>query len=412
MKVKLVTKTTGALGSEYEGKSIDEIIVGIARLSSSRDVNTLFKEPEKLIRHCLLQGHYSIFEMANLGFEIETSRAIARQILRHSSLRPQEFCIDGGSKIRIKVGASIKEITIENLFKLQEEGKELPQIYYYSISDRKYLTCKIKEVFKNGIKPVYSIQGKNFNIFTTKEHKFYDGFSFKSLEEIANLKINEDNSVLSFKNSFIGTLSITSPKGVKATQIDSITYIGEKETYDLEIDNESHNYIANGVLVHNSQRYQVVPGFEDLELRLQAKNNRQSSTHKLEDKELSKPYKGHTSLKSLIDDHLLETTEIYDILLEEGVARETARLILPELATSKIILNGTIRSWLSFFNQRLHKTAQKEVRDIANAVKDLFILECPIISEGLYNFDNAENVHILDRLILEKYNVYEMCNKN
>ena len=83
MLVRLISKTTGAIGTEYEAKSIDEIIVGIARISSSRDINELFVEPEKLIRHCLLNGHYSIFEMANLTFEITTSRAMGRELLRH-----------------------------------------------------------------------------------------------------------------------------------------------------------------------------------------------------------------------------------------------------------------------------------------------------------------------------------------
>ena len=55
MQVRLIGKTTGLL--EYEEKSIDEIITGIARVSSGRDVNDLFTDADKLLRHCITNGH-------------------------------------------------------------------------------------------------------------------------------------------------------------------------------------------------------------------------------------------------------------------------------------------------------------------------------------------------------------------
>lgn len=85
MKVKLITKTIG-VDSVFSGKSLDEIIVGQARVSTSRETQELFDTPEKLIRHCILNQHWSIFELANLGFKIETTRAIGREILRHGKM--------------------------------------------------------------------------------------------------------------------------------------------------------------------------------------------------------------------------------------------------------------------------------------------------------------------------------------
>ncbi len=60
MNVQLITHTTGAIGSDYEGKTLDEIVVGIARLSTSKEGNELFKDPAKLIRHCAIEQHWSI----------------------------------------------------------------------------------------------------------------------------------------------------------------------------------------------------------------------------------------------------------------------------------------------------------------------------------------------------------------
>ena len=87
MNVKLVSKTLGA--GEFEGKSIEDMIVHNARVSSNREDK--FEAPEGLLKYCIPNGHWSIFEQGNLCFQVTTSRAIAAQILRHRSFTFQEF---------------------------------------------------------------------------------------------------------------------------------------------------------------------------------------------------------------------------------------------------------------------------------------------------------------------------------
>lgn len=89
MQAKLVTSTSGH--AELEGKSLDEIIVAIARVSSSKSTQEKFDNPEKLIRYCWRNGHVSIFEQVNLGFEITTSLAISHQVVRHRAAKFQQF---------------------------------------------------------------------------------------------------------------------------------------------------------------------------------------------------------------------------------------------------------------------------------------------------------------------------------
>jgi len=60
----------------------------------------------------------------------------------------------------------------------------------------------------------------------------------------------------------------------------------------------------------------------------------------------------------------------------------------------------------------LHKTAQKECRLVAEAIRYIFIQECPIISKMLFNFEDAYDCHVLDRVLLEKYGVYQMVKTN
>lgn len=237
MEVLLISKTQG-LGT-FEGKSLDELIVGQARVSTSRELNDLFDEPHKLLRHCILNQHWSIFELANLGFRVETSRAIGREILRHGKM----------------VG-----------------------------------------------------------------------------------------------------------------------------------------------LTEFSQRYSDNIEFEDIELRKQATSNRQSSTDKVRD---------------IVFDLEFSEGDIYKRWIKEGIAKETARMILPECTKTTIYLNFRIRELITFLNARLHNTAQKEIQDLAKEIRDIFIQECPIISNSLFNFEHADKFHILEQVVLEKYKLRDqVINEN
>ena len=91
MKVKLVSysKATG----EYEfndGTELQDLIAYCARVSNpSGQSNTATNE--KLLNYLAKHKHWSPFEMVSVCMEIETTRDIARQILRHRSFSFQEF---------------------------------------------------------------------------------------------------------------------------------------------------------------------------------------------------------------------------------------------------------------------------------------------------------------------------------
>ena len=68
----------------------DEFISYVARVSNPSNQMNL-DTAEKLINYCLKKRHWSVFETINLGIEINTTRDIGRQILRHGSFKFQEF---------------------------------------------------------------------------------------------------------------------------------------------------------------------------------------------------------------------------------------------------------------------------------------------------------------------------------
>ena len=139
-----------------------------------------------------------------------------------------------------------------------------------------------------------------------------------------------------------------------------------------------------------SQRYQDVGildnMFEDVELRKQATDNRQSSTEEFDPLIDGFEYGGVNfpiDANSLIKRHLIQSQRLYRDLIEAGVAREQARMVLPMCTKTHIYMTGTLRSWIHFFKLRDDGQAQKEIQILAQKGKKIFVEQFPIISKAL-----------------------------
>lgn len=128
-----------------------------------------------------------------------------------------------------------------------------------------------------------------------------------------------------------------------------------------------------------SQRYAVVESIEDIELREQHSNNRQSSTNVFNP---MLPEFG-TDANAAIQDCIGMINDTYRALLKAGVARECARMVLPMATSTKIFMTGTVRSWIHFLAIRDDEHAQKEIREIAKEIKSIMVEELPLISNAL-----------------------------
>ena len=125
-----------------------------------------------------------------------------------------------------------------------------------------------------------------------------------------------------------------------------------------------------------SQRYAKVTEIEPIEIRRQAIKNRQSS------EEVFNPSINVTEginfkATEIVDNLLNHSLNVYNKLIEAGVAKECARMILPECTTTTMTFNGTLRSWLSFLNVRCDHHSQKECQDIATLVGEILEKEMP-----------------------------------
>ena len=212
MKIELVAKTQGV--GKYEGMTNEDILSAIARHGTIKNDNG------KLVKFLMDNKHWSPLDMVNFTFEVETSRAIARQWLRHSSLKPQE----------------------------------------------------------------------------------------------------------------------------------------------------------------HSQRYSDRVQFELIELRREHPTNRQSSTEVFDPVIVNY----NTMLASdAINEYLEYCEKLYKDLISAGVAKECARMILPECTTTTLTFNGSLRSWLSFLNTRCDHHAQKEIIVLATLVGEILEKEMPNVFSSI-----------------------------
>lgn len=73
----------------------------------------------------------------------------------------------------------------------------------------------------------------------------------------------------------------------------------------------------------------------------------------------------------------------YEVRLEQGEAKETARVILPEgLVMSRLYVNGTVRSWMHYLDAREKHATQKEHRELAAQIRDALAGAMPLIFGG------------------------------
>lgn len=93
--IKLISKTTFYPDKDFKSTndfmSDEEMIVSIARVSTSKDFNFNPNNPSKLITYLLENQHWSPFEMIDYTFFIKTSISISKQLIRHKSFSFQEL---------------------------------------------------------------------------------------------------------------------------------------------------------------------------------------------------------------------------------------------------------------------------------------------------------------------------------
>ena len=167
------------------------------------------------------------------------------------------------------------------------------------------------------------------------------------------------------------------------------------EFVDMTVEIVTRRSIAAQILRHKSfsfqefsQRYSSATSVQEVELRKQADKNRQSSAESFDPMlsgSILSNYKvgGEVKASDAVTDFLQSSMRLYSELITAGVAREVARDVLPLATETTMSMKGSLRSWIHYLELRTAEDTQKEHRDIANGIKQLFIENFPNISEAL-----------------------------
>ncbi len=171
----------------------------------------------------------------------------------------------------------------------------------------------------------------------------------------------------------------TSPKLIRYCIEHGHWSIFEQASMCVEI--KTSRAIAAQIIRHKSfsvqefsQRYSTSTSFEDIEFRMQGKTNRQVGDDIVD---LS------FELQTHVDTALSFCKNAYNKLIDQGIAKECARMILPLTTSTTLYLNGTVRSFIHYLQLRTKKDTQKEHRDIALEIQNIFKQQFPNISNAL-----------------------------
>lgn len=157
-------------------------------------------------------------------------------------------------------------------------------------------------------------------------------------------------------------------------EVDSVEYVGEEEVFDISVSSDYHNFLANGIVVHNcfsrnASSSRAVPVEKTIQNIL---NEPWKPLHVykncrgMQGKELVSDDE-YDSFCEHWDDAKLQAIEVAHKMIKEGFHKQHINRILEPFTKIKVIVTAT--EWDNFFKLRLARDADPEIQDLAKAIK-------------------------------------------
>jgi len=312
----------------------------------------------KLIQELISSGHLSPLEHVSFTFAIDgISRACSHQLVRHRFFSFSQQCLTGDIKIKGCVSGpiTIKELFDKKMVLVMNETYIKTLLIHSVDNEGNIIQNKLTDVWSTGEKFVYEVKTKSgYTIKSTDNHKF----------------LNEEFKFVDLKTLKVGSKIYVTDKvssNIQHDTISSIEPIGIEETYDIEMRGPYNNFIANGFIVHNSQRYVnfYKHGFEyHIPARIEKDEILKKNFIELMDK--------------INDEYIFMNKRLKDIYKMDCC--EDARSILPNASDTKIVATTNVEELLHFFSVRSCNRAQSEIRRLA----DLMLIEVNKITPELF----------------------------
>lgn len=157
------------------------------------------------------------------------------------------------------------------------------------------------------------------------------------------------------------------------------------ETASMTVEITTSRAISAQILRHRSftfqefsQRYAEATGFETYQARRQDSKNRQSSHDDLDEGTRNWFRDAQAAVHAMAGN-------LYDQALEFGIAKESARFLLPLSTTTRLYMTGSVRSWVHYLQTRRAPETQAEHREIAEAIWEIFRAQFPLTAAVLHD---------------------------
>lgn len=263
-------------------------------------------------------------------------------------------------------------------------------------------TGKINQVFSQGIQPVYRLKtedGKTLDC--TENHRLLTQEGWKIMKDGLGLITDTNGQVIDYQSDcYLMSNGVTIfpdirgdeseitdsdlnifPQKAHPIRVVEVEYLGLQKTYDLEIEGRWHNFVANGIVVHNSFRYtghqflEVAQGKKDIESVFYLRPVGYYSDRQ------GKKY--HYSPEQRAEDlqWCLEAVKGYERDINRGMSEEHARGKLPFDYRQHFVVSFNLRSFLHFCDLRHKKDAQLEIQKLCELMWPHFRIWAPEIAK-------------------------------
>ena len=376
----------------------DLSVVNSARVSFAVRREEMDDRDRGLIKFLMRERHGTPFEHNSFRFHIRTPIFVAREWFRH-----RIGCLTGDTVVTFtnvhgQTSSSLNK-TLSELYEIWSVGERgrVQSMWLRTLDEdaNEFVAGHICDVVNSGRQPVYKItlaDGKELK--ATENHRLLTDRGWETLRDAVGLEGSEGSAVATRECRPLvnGVPVLTQRRGAKLSahpvRVVSVEYVGIEQTYDLCVEGPWHNFVANGIVVHNSF------------------NEESGRYHKLNDDfyvpapeavrtQVGKPgsYTFEPVAEPLADETIDTFKRIYKDLfaeyegmIEKGVAKELARAILPFGIYTQFYWTLNARSLMNFLSLRNATAAQYEIRVYAEAIERLFAEKMPVTHECFVEF--------------------------
>ena len=380
---------------------------------------------KKFVAMLIRNGHESVLEHWSLTVEFTVDRAIANELVRHRlasfTQESTRYCLAGNTILTTSNPhnrPTIEELYNKKLNGLMHSVKRM-NIRQYNEETGELVYAHIRDIYYNGTRETIKIKTRlGYEVVCTPDHLIRTSYGYM---EAGAILVGSD-ILVNGSNEFWKNLLFAIPDTVV-----SIEYVGCIPVFDIEMDSPYHNFVANGVVVHNCNYSKDKFGgdvtyilplylkrgsilFNNLEEGLKADEEFQKLLNDPESKwaptvfdYINFKYGGPGGMNekswndickfynymSLADyssmsyrasvGRLEEKTLTYNV---ESTPEE-ARWMLPLGLATKIVVTANYREWRHIFKLRCEKHAHPEMRRIMCALWSVLNVKIPVVFEDI-----------------------------